>query len=775
MKKKILIILVVIVSYYSLPAQNNWEWITFCPTGNKLSTAVTVGNSVIFWGDMKTILRTNDAGNSFIYANSYEEIKYDVSFEGGYQKVAFSDSLNGFLLDGSGYTTTNSGRSWIPNENVKGDVGLFINKSIGIILKRLTFMKTYDGGKNWNSFPSPDLKYMYLPQRIFALDENKMWIVTAYHEYAETSILYSTNGGHFWKKIVIPGLKSDNKARLSYHDIKFEKNGTGIAVGEINYIFENRTSSVILKSTDYGVTWEWKEYDNVKLTNIISFGSGNWLLYGNDKNNSVLQFVSNDSGSSWGPTYNLFSYDIPSAFGSSAYLSKSNVVIVATSNGFYKSRNNGKSYAKISNGLDIGITDIKFDSKGSKEEQTAIAYSDRLDYLLSSSGGRQWERKTFPDFIGYGNKDIEIVNKTISVKTWDQNVFISNDNGETWRALFFLEGKSVLNFSLYDDKNFAVIGYLNGLPKLFLSTNGGNAWSVIPIDNRVGLQSLKHVNEDFIIGIGEFYESGAKSGILFMSYDNGNLWRIAESHYIFNEVSFVNQKTGYILNNTDLMRTTNSGDSWEFVYQSHLPDKINSAAFIDSSKILLQIYSDNIYMPKKKYFVSSTDKGNHWSEANLKLPLRGNLRKICVNTYGDIFVLGENGELLINKSYYNLRIDNEPNNETAINSGYSLLKQNYPNPFNPSTTIEYIIPNVETHHGASPTHVTLKIYDILGREIAALVNEQQLPGTYKVDFNVETRYGEPLSSGIYFYRLQVNSLTNPEESYVQTKKMLFLK
>lgn len=775
MKKKILTALVVVASYYSLSAQNNWEWITFYPTGNKLSTAVTGGNSVIFWGDMKTLLRTDDAGNSFIYANSYDEIIDDVSFEGGYQKVAFADSLNGFLLDGSGYTTTDGGKTWVPNENAKGDVGLFINKSIGIILKRLTFMKTYDGGKNWNSFPSQDLKYMYLPQRIFALDENKMWIVTAYHEWAETSILYSTNGGHFWKKIVIPGIKNNDKVRLSYHDIKFEKNGAGIAVGEIKYIFENRTSSVILKSTDYGLTWEWKEYDDVKLTNVISFGNGNWLLFGNDKNNSALQFVSNDSGSSWEPTYNIFSYDISGSFESFAYLSKANAVIVATSNGFYKSYDNGKGYAEIPGGFDIRITDIEFDSKGSINEQTAIAHSDGVDYLLSTNGGRQWERKTFPDFIGYGNKIIEIVNKTISVKTWDQNVFISNDYGNTWRALFFLEGKSVSNFSLYGDKNFAATGYLNGLPKLFLSTNGGNAWSAIPIDNRVSLQSLKHVNKDFIIGNGEFYESGTKSGILFMSYDNGNLWRIAESHYIFNEVSFADQKTGYILNNTDLMRTTNSGDSWEFVYQSHLPEKINSAAFIDSSKILLQIYSDNIFTPKKKYFVLSTDKGNHWSEANLKLPLRGNLRKICVNTYGDIFVLGENGELLVNKSYYNLRIDNEPNNETAINSGYSLLKQNYPNPFNPSTTIEYVIPSVEMHHGASQSQVTLKVYDILGREIAALVNKQQLPGTYKVDFNVETRHGEPLSSGIYFYRLQVNPLTSPEEGYVQTKKMLFLK
>lgn len=112
------------------------------------------------------------------------------------------------------------------------------------------------------------------------------------------------------------------------------------------------------------------------------------------------------------------------------------------------------------------------------------------------------------------------------------------------------------------------------------------------------------------------------------------------------------------------------------------------------------------------------------------------------------------------------------------------LKQNYPNPFNPSTTINYTIPhhavsigrqaiveykNNERRFGESLYNVTLKIYDILGREVATLVNEQQQPGNYEVIFNAEL-INEGLPSGIYFYRLVVSG----NIKFINTKKMILL-
>lgn len=103
------------------------------------------------------------------------------------------------------------------------------------------------------------------------------------------------------------------------------------------------------------------------------------------------------------------------------------------------------------------------------------------------------------------------------------------------------------------------------------------------------------------------------------------------------------------------------------------------------------------------------------------------------------------------------------------------LAQNYPNPFNPATTIAYTIPNVETRHGASQRHVTLKIYDILGQEIVTLVNEYQPPGKYNVKFDVGANRRIALQSGIYFYTLRVSPSASSGHDSSLSKKMIYLK
>ena len=83
------------------------------------------------------------------------------------------------------------------------------------------------------------------------------------------------------------------------------------------------------------------------------------------------------------------------------------------------------------------------------------------------------------------------------------------------------------------------------------------------------------------------------------------------------------------------------------------------------------------------------------------------------------------------------------------------LSQNYPNPFNPSTSINYSIPIGGI--------VKLKVFDVLGREVATLVNTQQKTGNHKIEFNASK-----FASGIYFYTLQIND-------FISTKKMVLLK
>ena len=96
------------------------------------------------------------------------------------------------------------------------------------------------------------------------------------------------------------------------------------------------------------------------------------------------------------------------------------------------------------------------------------------------------------------------------------------------------------------------------------------------------------------------------------------------------------------------------------------------------------------------------------------------------------------------------------------------LEQNYPNPFNPSTIIRYSIPLVETHRDASLRNIVLKIYDVLGREIKTLVNQEQTSGVYEVNWNGDDKLGNKVSTGIYFYKIDAGN-------FIQTKKMMLIK
>jgi len=126
-------------------------------------------------------------------------------------------------------------------------------------------------------------------------------------------------------------------------------------------------------------------------------------------------------------------------------------------------------------------------------------------------------------------------------------------------------------------------------------------------------------------------------------------------------------------------------------------------------------------------------------------------------TINNIFDLAGN---LISSDHNSVEYTFHPNNveEEKIPSEF-LLSQNYPNPFNPSTIISWQSP--------VGSHQTLKIYDVLGNEVANLVDEFKPAGSYEVEFNTSSAAGE-LASGVYIYRLQTSEFT-------ETKKMVLLR
>ncbi|MGE5437702.1 MAG: T9SS type A sorting domain-containing protein [Syntrophothermus sp.] len=130
-----------------------------------------------------------------------------------------------------------------------------------------------------------------------------------------------------------------------------------------------------------------------------------------------------------------------------------------------------------------------------------------------------------------------------------------------------------------------------------------------------------------------------------------------------------------------------------------------------------------------------------------------------INTANELYqeLINRYPEHLLSKYALNeINSDGNNNNYSNLNKiveGYELTS--YPNPFNPSTKIQYSIPKLGL--------VSIKVYDILGKEITQLVNEVKQPGRYEVEFD-----GSSLSSGIYFYQIQ-------SENYLMTKKMILMK
>jgi len=111
------------------------------------------------------------------------------------------------------------------------------------------------------------------------------------------------------------------------------------------------------------------------------------------------------------------------------------------------------------------------------------------------------------------------------------------------------------------------------------------------------------------------------------------------------------------------------------------------------------------------------------------------------------------GSVYFDDAQYDVVTSVKENTPDVAKMNYTLY-QNYPNPFNPSTTIQYSV--------GSRGFVSIKVYDVLGREMAALVNEEQAAGTHSVEFN------KPLASGIYYYTLRAGD-------YSMTRKMIILK
>lgn len=177
---------------------------------------------------------------------------------------------------------------------------------------------------------------------------------------------------------------------------------------------------------------------------------------------------------------------------------------------------------------------------------------------------------------------------------------------------------------------------------------------------------------------------------------------------------------------------------------------------------------DNLWLSTCAGGLVKYDRKNSWTVYNkrnsgIAFDSQG---MVAIDSYGNKWITGENNSgLSIFREGGVILTDVTDNKENSIPTAF-FLYQNYPNPFNPATKIKYTI-STSLNPSKGGTLVSLKIYDLLGREIMTLVNEEKYPGTYEVEFNINS-LKRGLASGTYFYQLRAGE-------FVSTKKFSLLK
>ncbi len=324
------------------------------------------------------------------------------------------------------------------------------------------------------------------------------------------------------------------------------------------------------------------------------------------------------------------------------------------------------------------------------------------------------------------------------------------DGGESWTPQ--LSGTTIDLRSL----NFisSTTGWVVGEEGIILhTTNGGNNWS----QQSSGIASI--LSDVYFIDADKGW-AVSENGTILKTTDGGANWTPQSSGttVILNSVYFTDANNGtavgldYSDTSGTIIRTTNGGDTWAQV--TGVPDNSGlGSVYFSNTNIGWVVGAYGLIL-------KTTDGGLNWIKLVSGSSKQLQSVRFIDNEIG--WAVGAYGKILKTTNGGVTFVEEEKTHE--IPTSY-FLSNNYPNPFNPSTKIKYTIPTTNNPllGGVRGGLITMKVYDVLGREVTTLVNESKQPGEYEVEFNASS-----LSSGIYFYQLSAGD-------FIQTKKMLLLK
>jgi photosystem II stability/assembly factor-like uncharacterized protein len=247
--------------------------------------------------------------------------------------------------------------------------------------------------------------------------------------------------------------------------------------------------------------------------------------------------------------------------------------------------------------------------------------------------------------------------------------------------------------------------------------------------------------------------AAGEDGRILKTTDGGTNWNSVylptSAHSVY-DVYFINSNTGWaVTTDVEVFKSTDGGNTWTKQYENPQSpyDAITSINFVDENYGWAVGYEGKV--------ISTSNGGIDWIEETSGV--QDYLTSVYFADRFSGWIAGKGGTIL--KAVP--AATSIGNDEIASKNipDRIVLHNNYPNPFNPSTTIQYELPK--------RARVTLKIYDILGKEIKTLLNGVQAPGLQSVIWDGRNNEGRIVSSGIYFYTLRM-------DDFAETKKMIFL-
>jgi len=357
----------------------------------------------------------------------------------------------------------------------------------------------------------------------------------------------------------------------------------------------------------------------------------------------------------------------------------------------------------------------------------------------------------------------------------DSVIFCSNDNGVSWTAVDM--GSNVEGFwGLASDSSKILAGSIGY--GIFLSTDDGTSWN--PKNTGLTNTSIRTLMiKDNI------FLAGTDKGGIFRSTDDGTTWTACNSGLVDSIVyAFASMDTNIFAGLDDgVYRSTDKGLNWTIVNGGLTIRNVYALAVINKTTFA-GTYGGKIFR--------STNNGSNWIEVNLGLmPITSVVDLAVCNEYlfaatnlEGIFRSTDSGLnwTAVNEGLTSLRTISAVANDTFLFTGTFdndawrrqisemitsvpsssvckphefILCQNYPNPFNPTTEITFRV--------GTDGYTSLRVYDILGREVAILTNEKKPSGSYQVQWNAAN-----MPSGVYLYQLET-------EKYTETKKLILLK